>query len=201
MRDERIDVSAGAALLAALLVFLLPGEELLALCLPVTAHELGHLAAILALGLRPRRFSAGLGGFSLDYAGDPGTLGHVGIAAAGPVAGLLYAWAASRLGAALDWDWLCLSAGISLLLSLFNLLPALPLDGGQILSRLSIAALGEGRGARLCRTTQITVAAVLTAAGGLLLLRGKGVALLLIGIWLLFGGQTAPGLVNSRIIR
>ena len=201
MREARIDVSAGAALLLALLVFLLTGEELLALVLPVAAHELGHLAAILALGLNPRRFSAGLGGFSLDYAGDPGILGHVGIAAAGPVAGLLYAWAASRLGTSSGENWLCLSAGISLLLSLFNLLPALPLDGGQILSRLSVAALGEQRGTRLCRIVQITVAALLAAAGGLLLIRGKGAALLLMGIGLLFGGETAPGLVKKGKIR
>ncbi len=201
MKEAHIDLSAGAALLAALLVFLLSGEELLALALPAAAHELGHLAAILALGLQPRRFSAGLGGFSLDYAGDPGTLGHVGIAGAGPVAGLLYAWAASRLGTSSGPDWLCLSAGISLLLSLFNLLPALPLDGGQILSRLSAAALGEERGARLCRIVQLTVAALLAAAGGILLLRGKGAALLLIGTGLLFGGETAPGLVKKGIIR
>lgn len=201
MKEACIDVSAGAALLSALLVFLLTGEELLALALPVAAHELGHLAAILALGLHPGRFRAGLGGFALDYAGDPGTLGHVGIAAAGPVAGLLYAWAASRLGAALGRDWLCLSAGISLLLSLFNLLPALPLDGGQILSRLSAAVLGEERGARLCRIARFAVAAALAAAGALLLLRGKGAALLIVGICLLLGGKTVAGLVKTGKIR
>jgi membrane-associated protease RseP (regulator of RpoE activity) len=201
VKEERIEISAGAALAAALLVFFLRGDELLALGLPLIVHELGHLAAILVMGLRPLRFRAGLGGFRLDYAGDPGTPGHVCIAAAGPVAGLLYAWAASRLGAAGGGDWLWLSAGISLLLSLFNLLPALPLDGGQILFRVSAAALGELRGRTLCRFAQLAAAGMLTAAGALLLIRGRGAALLLSGIWLLFGGETAPGLVKSGRIR
>ena len=129
MKRLRWELSPGAALAGALLLVLLRPEELAALALAVLCHELGHLAAILALRQRLTGFRARLGGFSLDYAGDAGDLGRALIAGAGPGAGLLYALAASRLGVTLERDWLCLSAGLSLLLSLLNLLPAPPLDG------------------------------------------------------------------------
>lgn len=182
---QEIEISPGAAFLAAAAVFFLRWEELLALLLAAAAHELGHLAAILLLGQRPTGFRAGPEGFLLTYAGGTGTVGHTAIAASGPLAGLLYAWAASCLGTRMGRDWLCLSAGMSLLLSLFNLLPALPLDGGQILCRLGGAILGEQRCARLTRALQWLVAAALSGAGAVLLLRGNGTALLMAGLVLL----------------
>ena len=185
MKRAAIEISPGAAFLAAAAVFLLEEEELAALLAAVAAHELGHLGAMLLLGLRPTAFRAGPEGLLLAYAGETGTAGHVSVAAAGPAAGLAYAWATARLGARLGQDWLCLSAGISLVLSLFNLLPALPLDGGQILRRLSAAFLGEQRGARLTVALQWLVAAALSGAGAVLLLRGQGAALLLAGAALL----------------
>lgn len=201
MSGRRFELSAGAALLGALLVFLLRGEELAALALPVAAHELGHLGALLSLGLRPRCFRVEIKGLCLDYAGDPGVMGQVWIAAAGPAAGLLYAWAAARLGTELGWDWLCLSAGISLLLSLFNLLPALPLDGGQILFQLSLAALGERRAAAVTRAAQLLTAAALSAVGLLLLVQRRGAAQLFAGLALFFDGLSGPGLVKKGKIR
>ena len=49
MRGLRLELSPGAALAAALLLALLRAEELAALALALLIHELGHLAAILAL--------------------------------------------------------------------------------------------------------------------------------------------------------
>lgn len=197
----RVEISAGAAFLGALLLLLLRNEELIALLLPVTVHELGHLTAILALGQRVTGFRAGFGGFTIDYAGNSPPAGHALIAAAGPLAGLAYAWAASRLGSRWDSDWLCLSAGLSLLLSLFNLLPVLPLDGGQLFSVLACAVLGEERGRRLCAWAALPVAAALIAAGTVLLLRRKGAALLLAGLWLFWRALWEQGLVKIQKIR
>ena len=189
MKGLRFECSSGAALAAALLLALLRREELAALLAALLAHELGHLAAILALGQRLTGFRAQLGGFSLDYAGDAGDGGRALIAAAGPTAGLAYALLASRLGVATGRDWLCLSAGISLLLSLLNLLPALPLDGGQLCAYLARLALGPERGRRLCRVLAPASGCLLLAAGIQILLRGGGAAPGLAGIWLLAGSR------------
>lgn len=185
MRKLRLEASPGAAFLAAALFFFLRGRELLALLPAILVHELGHVAAILALGLRLRGFRAEAGGFRLDYVGDTSPLGHALIAAAGPAAGLLYAFLASFLWRKTGQDWLCLSAGLSLLLSFFNLLPAPPLDGGRILSPLLCAALGSRRGERLCRILGYGVGCGLCACGVAFALQGKGAAPLLPGLWLL----------------
>ncbi len=186
MRGFRVSLSPGAALMGALLFFLLREEELAALGLALLAHELGHLGAVLVLVLRPLSFRGSLCGFTLDYGGETGDAGHILIAAAGPLAGLGYAWAASHLGVRLDCSWLLLSAGLSLLLSLFNLLPVPPLDGGLILTRLAARALGEERGERLTGLLSLILSGALTALGLLLCLRGRGAALLLAGSALLF---------------
>ena len=201
MRPPRLEIGAGAAFGFAALCIFLTGEELLALLLPVTVHELGHLVAILTLGFRPQSFRAEPGGFQISYSGEGGTLAHALAAAAGPLAGFLYALAAARLQPVLGLSWLYLSAGLSLALSLFNLLPALPLDGGQILLQLACAALGTPKGERLLRGLSLLTGAALLAAGGALALRGRGVALALVGLSLLFHALRQAGLVKMRKIR
>lgn len=185
MKKLRLEVSPGAAFVAAALIYFLRGWELLALLPALLIHELGHTAAILALGLSLRSFRAEAGGFRLDYAGETTALGHALIAAAGPAAGFAYAALASRLWQQTGQDWLCLSAGISLLLSVFNLLPAPPLDGGRILTPLLDLILGSSRGERVGRILGYGVGLALCACGVLYVLKGKGAAPLLPGLWLL----------------
>lgn len=185
MRKLRVEVSPGAAFLAAALFFFLRGRELLALLPAILTHELGHTAAILALGLHLRGARAEAGGFRLDYAGDTTPLGHGLIAAAGPAAGFAYAFLASFLWRETGQDWLCLSAGLSLLLSIFNLLPAPPLDGGRILAPLLCALLGSEKEERIGRILGFGVGLGLCALGIVSALKGKGAAPLLPGLWLL----------------
>lgn len=185
MRKLRLEASPGAAFLAAALFFFLRGRELLALLPAILIHELGHAAAIRALGLRLRGFRAEAGGFRLDYAGETTALGHALIAAAGPAAGFCYAFLASLLWRETGQDWLCLSAGISLLLSVFNLLPAPPLDGGRILAPLLCTLLGSRRGEPVCRILGYGAGFALCVCGMVFALQGKGAAPLLPGLWLL----------------
>ena len=201
MRPPRLEIGAGAAFGFAALCLFLTGEELLALLLPVTVHELGHLGALLALGFRPQSFRAEPGGFQIAYSGEGGALAHSLAAAAGPLAGLLYALAAAKLQPVLGFSWLYLSAGLSLALSLFNLLPALPLDGGQLLLQLACSLLGQRRGERLLRLLSFATSALLLALGAALLLRGRGWGLLLAGAALLFSALRPAGLVKMRKIR
>ena len=179
---------------AGLLLYLGSGREIAAILLAALFHELGHALALRLLGLHIRCFRAELRGFCMEYYGECGAVGHALAAAAGPAAGFAWAIGASVLGRRMDW--LSLSAGVSLLLSLFNLLPALPLDGGRILLSLSCAFLGERRGEKLTEGCSLGVGSLLLAFGVWLMLRGRGIALLTAAVWLLGYQESGRGLVK-----
>ncbi len=197
MKRSRLKLSTGAVLLAGFLYYIGDPAVIAAVLLPAAAHELGHAAALALMGLKISGFRLELRGFCMEYSGYTGPAGHAMAAVCGPVAGLWYAWAASWLGNRLDSPWLCLTAGVSLLLSLFNLLPALPLDGGRVLAQLSCALLGQKRGERLTRSVSLGTGAALLAAGLWQMLRGRGAGLCLAAVWLLLYQEDERGLVKS----
>ena len=198
MRKPLLRAGAGAFLLVMVVFLLGDAWDIAAVLLPIAVHEAGHLTALWLLGLPLRGVRIELRGLCLEYGGSAGAFTHALAAAAGPLAGGAYAFAASHIGNRLGSDWLCLTAGVSLLLSLFNLLPALPLDGGTILLHLSCAVLGDKRGARLTEAAGLVVGAGLLGGGFYLMLHGKGVALALAAIWLLLAQEDGRGLVKRR---
>ena len=195
---DRLFVSLAALLPAAAFFYLGRASEIGAILLPALFHELGHLLALCLLGLHVRRFRLELRGFCIEYYGETGAVGHALAAAAGPLAGFLWAVCASLLGGRLQVQWLSLSAGVSILLSLFNLLPALPLDGGRVVLSLSCALLGTQRGAKLTEALSLFIGTALLGLGMLLLFRGFGAAVLVSAIWLLLYQESVSVLAKRR---
>ena len=200
MSKSRLHISAGAVLAAALLFFFMDTATLWAIALPVAAHELGHVLALRLLGMRIRGFRAEMKGLCIDYCGFCGTGGHIFAAAAGPLAGLVYAFAASCAARLFNSDMAALSAGISMLLSAFNMLPVLPLDGGRVFSWAACALLGAGRGERLSKKVGLALSAAALAAGLLLLWQGYGAGLSLAALWLLLAQPEGEGIVKRKEI-
>ncbi len=180
----RIQIGDSFLILAALVVFL-DEEGVGQLFLAAAAlHETGHALAVqLCRGqILCLRLTA-VGGVLRYRLHRPNRVHDLLIAAAGPLAGLLAAMAAARAG--------CYTfAGANLLLSLFNLLPIRPLDGGQIL----YALLG-GRPAQVRVETLTCLAAVFTGLWSAM--HGGGVGLLLLSLLLwqqqkTYQGRTHP---------
>ena len=198
MEKARVSISAGAILLGALIYCTASFSELAAILTPVIVHELGHIVALRLYGLRVRRISADLRGLCIEYGGLCTPQGHIVSALAGPAAGLAYAFAASYFSQKVPNETLTLSAGVSLLLSLFNLLPIVPLDGGRVFSVAVTELLGGRRGEKLTKAVGLALSAALLMAGIYLMWKGEGTALTLAALWLLLAQPDKAALVKRR---
>lgn len=149
--------------------------------LAAAVHELGHAAAVYLAGGRVERMVLYAAGACMQVRHGRGYTGDLVIAAAGPLAGALAAWISAQAG------WVSF-AGANLILSLFNCLPIVPLDGGCMLScLLCLSPLGL-RGGDVLRALSLVQSLVLTGVGvGLLMRTGNSIALLVIGLMLTAG--------------
>ena len=171
MKDFELDIKPLALLLFAL-VYFFDESGFIALVLPAAAfHELGHFLAMKMGGMRLRSLRLGLFGLEMDYWGS--LSGGWGAAAlgAGPLFGIIY-FAVLTIA---PFEYCRLSGEISLALSLFNLLPILPLDGG----RLAQLAFGD----TFFKASRIISMIFIFAALILWIYKGW-IALFLISLWL-----------------
>jgi len=197
MRAVKFDISPSGLLVWAALYYVLEDRVFVALLLPVVVHELGHLLMLYLLGLRVKSVSIELRGICISYFGYTGAAGHALAAFCGPAAGFIYAWIAAAAATRMGSETLCMSAGISLVFSVFNIIPALPLDGGRILHNLLSVFCTENKTAAVCETVSLVSGIGLMLCGIYVLFLGRGAGLMISAIWLL-GCQ--EGVVKRREI-
>lgn len=195
MQRRNLGLSLAAAVLTACLYYR-GGFVLLPIAaLPIFAHELSHILALYLLGQRITGLSLDAHGLCIRYDGSCTPAGHILAALAGPIGGAAYA-----LTGFTGFDWLEQSAGLSLLLTAFNLLPLKPLDGGLVFYQLCVLTLGEIRGEELFRAVSNVLLALLLTGGVLLAVWKKSTAPLAAAIWLLLFQNEEEGLVKSKKI-
>ncbi len=132
MTDVRWDIGWGA-LLALSLAYFFDDTGFFAACVPaVLAHELGHITVLRYFGANIRKVSIKVYGAKIDYAGILRNGERTLALAAGPVAGAIY----SIIAYFLLGSFGKLSAGASLVMTVFNALPIIPLDGGEMIACL-----------------------------------------------------------------
>ena len=102
-------------------------------------HEIGHIVAMRAYGLRASLpyFIPGLGAFVTQQSASPGRLPDAVIALGGPVIGSLAAGVCYLYGTATNEPFWIAAAHLGFLLNLFQLIPVLPLDGGRAAGAIS----------------------------------------------------------------
>lgn len=103
----------------------------------VLLHELGHALVARVLGVRISGIELGFFGGAAKMVEMPRSANHeIAIAAAGPAVSLMLTGLGFGLGAMTGVYLLTLIGWINLMIAGFNLLPALPMDGGRILRAL-----------------------------------------------------------------
>ncbi|MFI7439327.1 site-2 protease family protein [Nonomuraea indica] len=156
--------------------------------LSLLAHELAHAVVARRHGIDVRRITLWLLGGIAELRGEPRSPGaDLKIAVVGPLTSLVCAvvfagvalLAAAGGGSPLLVGVFAYLAGVNVLLAVFNLIPAAPLDGGRVL-----------RAALWARWGDRTRAAVTAARAG----RGFGYALIAIGFLQVVMGRGFDGL-------
>jgi Zn-dependent protease len=100
----------------------------------VLLHELGHAVVARRLGVRVSGIELHFFGGAAKMIEMPRSANHeIAIAAAGPIVSLGLAGLGLGLGAVAGSWFISIIGWINLTLALFNLIPALPMDGGRIL--------------------------------------------------------------------
>lgn len=184
-----IDVSSGFILVITLF-FYFDREGLLMHALAVfIIHEAAHMLTLRLLGARIRCVKLTALGAEIE-ACDRQRLSYrkeAVCAAAGPVANIAAAFLFSLAGKVTGCEDLYITAGISLIAGLFNLLPAIGLDGGRMLWFLLCAAKDGKRADTVLHYTSLLTGAALFPAGLWLMTAGKwNVTLLIAAVWILF---------------
>jgi Zn-dependent protease len=171
----------------------------------VLAHELGHcvVARMLGIDVVAVRLYL-LGGVSELASGPVGARDEALVAAAGPaVSGLLagVCWLALQptTGGTVGWLVLMLLALSNLVIAVFNLLPALPLDGGRVIRAGIWGVTGSRRAGTVAAVAGGGLLAAALIGWAVLLLVGDGAAALLpAGIAVAMALFVVAGLLGER---
>ncbi len=162
----------------------------LLLFVSILLHELGHAVVALRHGLRTRSITLHIFGGVAQLEKEPkDARAEFWMAAAGPVVSLALAgffYACSTLSvlspaAAAVAKYLAL---INLMLALFNLVPAFPMDGGRLLRGALWESMGKARATRIASGAGTFFAFFLIFAGVGSLLRGDSLG----GVWYILIG-------------
>lgn len=178
-------LSPGAMLVLSLIYFFGGVSSLGAVLLSASVHELGHAAAIKLCGGKVKKLRFDLSGLCMIGAGTYSAAWEIFILLAGPIAGLALAFACSRLGSDCTNDFLLRTAGISLALTIYNMLPALPLDGGRALNILLNCFMCAEKAESAMHGISLMTAFLLAAAGVYASGTQLGIALLAAAFWIL----------------
>ncbi len=195
--------------LALIVLFAFAGlaGKALAVFAAVLWHEAAHAVAAAALGYRVREIELlPFGGVArIERADTAGAASEIIMAAAGPLASLVLAAAVylAREGFPSQALWLEFYGQANLMLAFFNLLPALPLDGGRILRALLALRRDWGEATAAVAGLGKLLALALAAAAAMGVWRSGTVNLtfLAAAVWLFFAARAETAAAGFRVMR
>lgn len=181
------------------------GLEILVIVASVLLHEIAHTIMGKALGIKVEEIELlPFGGQAKleDFTGlEPER--EIYVALAGPLISISLALSLYFLGLAGEYDIVSYLIKINFLLGVFNLLPALPLDGGRILRSLLSPLKGFRQATYISASLGKFIAMAIAAYGGLRLYTGdySGINFVLIGILLFWAAHREKNLLMFAFMR
>lgn len=178
---------SGAALLAIAAAYFFNAATILTAALVAAAvHESGHWAAVVISGRHVAELKLEMWGFGMQSEKPMSYGADIVTAAAGPAASLVLAVAAAMAGRYLSWQFGYYISGISAIYCVFNLLPALPLDGGKIVYAATALHAGIEKAEKISCVVSCAVIFMLLGAGAALFIKTRlNPTLLVAAVWLL----------------
>lgn len=183
------------------------GQELFLLFFIVILHEMGHAIVAEHLGYEVESISLmPFGGVArLSY-------GNIGfrpkhealIAIAGPLVNLILAvlvWLMFLVGLC-SLGFVHTVVGLNAWIALFNLLPALPLDGGRVYRAALSRRVGFDKATREAYRMAIVIALILLIVGGVALWAGSPhMGMVILGLFLLFAAWSGRRDISMEVVR
>lgn len=117
----------------ALAIYFVPFELLTAYIVACIIHEFSHIVALRINGVKIFSFQLELKGLVIEHENIDRASIELACILAGPAGGLVFAYFCSMFSRVISSQWFEICSAISLILSIFNLLPCKPLDGGKAL--------------------------------------------------------------------
>ncbi len=178
--DARIQLGFGFFLIPALVLCYESGGYFLPIMLAYAVHELGHIIAARICGMQITEIR--FGALGIQMKGNMQALPRLrraAISLSGPLTNFLFFLLLLPFGPV----WY----GAEILLFIFHILPAVPLDGGMALYSVLCTAMHERTAARCCTAASVVLAFMLGVLGFSVLLRTKGnFTILLTACYILF---------------
>lgn len=197
----KIQFSTGAVLFLALLLYYMPLDYAAAYLLSIMFHECGHLIMLRIFGLYPRMLLIQTGGFLIDYAGELSGINGILCAVAGSFFGILFSLLCSHVGNMFEWEFMYICSGVSLLLSVFNMLPAIPLDGAIVLKLLFQIWIPVNLTEKIVVLSSCIVTAAFLFVGIFMWKQGYGIGLIIMAVLMLLHLLSQEGIVKKLNMR
>ena len=164
-------------------------------------HELFHILALRLCGVKIYSFVGELKGLVIEHEKINSALIELICILSGPIGGIIFSYVCSHISSVISSQWLEICSGVSLILSIFNLLPCKPLDGGRAFHCVVETLFTEKAAERISRAIGIAVGSLLLLISISVLDEGYGYGTTAAGICIVLNLLFEEGIVKKRELR
>ncbi len=178
-------LSPAAAAFFSSMLFLGDMDSAAAVILAAAVHEMSHLLMLVVHDYRITSIEMNMNGLCIRYAGKEDMTSKFLSNISGPLGGVIFYMLEKLPAAAVFPPWLILSCRVSLFLSLFNLMPVFPLDGGYCGYVILGLLMGFDISEKIIKALGVLFSVMIITVGLAFMANDLGIGAMTAGMWLL----------------